>query len=59
MPVEFRDYSMKVSAQDTANIEAAAEILAKDVHDLPESQQAYFCGVIQGVLMTLKSTKSA
>ena len=47
------------SAHDTANIEAAAQILAKDVHDLPESQQAYFCGVIQGVLMTLKSTKSA
>ena len=47
------------SAQDTANIEAAAQILAKDVHDLSESQQAYFCGVIQGVLMTLKSTKSA
>ncbi len=47
------------SVQDTANIAAAAQTLAKDVHDLPESQQAYFCGVIQGVLMTLKGTKSA
>ena len=47
------------SSAQPADIAAAAQTLAKDVHDLPESQQAYFCGVIQGVLMTLKSTKSA